>query len=351
MQANAPVRPITCNGDIVITVAGFYWKASQDGMEYAIENEVIGSDALTFNPQLNNLIDSKFKTPNFDWDFGFKAGLAYNSPCDGWDVGVLWTNFKKGAKGHIEAEFDDNHTLLPLWSGYQYPNAGQAPILFATDIETFWKLDLNLIDITLGREYWTSKFLSLRPHVGLRISFIDQRFEIEYKGGSFNDPGMQLNFNDWVKLDNDFKGVGLRSGLDTVWRLGCGWGIYGDLALSIVYGKFSVDHDEMLRDANSPFSKTKILETKDNFRSSRGMFDMGLGIQWASLLCDCQYGLRFSLGWEQHLFFHQNQLWRVMRIGGANSAELLNPTGENVFHQRRGTLGTQGWTLTGNLSF
>nr|NGX27179.1 hypothetical protein [Chlamydiota bacterium] len=84
MQANAPVRPITCNGDIVITVAGFYWKASQDGMEYAIENEVIGSDALTFNPQLNNLIDSKFKTPNFDWDFGFKAGLAYNSPCDGW---------------------------------------------------------------------------------------------------------------------------------------------------------------------------------------------------------------------------------------------------------------------------
>nr|NGX26567.1 hypothetical protein [Chlamydiota bacterium] len=40
-------------------------------------------------------------------------------------------------------------------------------------------------------------------------------------------------------------------------------------------------------------------------------------------------------------FFHQNQLWRVVRIGDTANA----PSGQNVFHQRRGTLDTQGWTL------
>ena len=350
-QVNAPVRPITCNGDFVITVAGFYWKAEQDGMAYAINNEITGTDALSGNAELSNLIDAQYKNPNFKWDFGFKAGFAYNSACDGWDIGILWTYFREGAKGHVEAEFDDNHALLPIWSQFQYPNAGQAPFLFATDIETFYRLHLNLIDIPLGREFWTSKRLSFRPHVGLRISFIDQKFEIEHKGGSWSDPGLQIDVNDIVNLDNDYKGVGLRSGFDTVWHFGCGWGLYGNFALSVIYGKFTVDHDESLRDADSPFSKHKILETKDSFRASRGMLDMGLGIEWESLLCDCQYGLKFSLGWEQHLFFHQNQLWRVVRIGGANGSGLFNNSGENVYHQRRGTLGTQGWTLTGNFAF
>nr|NGX47543.1 hypothetical protein [Chlamydiota bacterium] len=37
---NAAVRPRTCNGDWVITVAGFYWNSHQDGMEYAVESKV-----------------------------------------------------------------------------------------------------------------------------------------------------------------------------------------------------------------------------------------------------------------------------------------------------------------------
>jgi len=351
IMANAPVRPLTCNGDFEVTVAGLYWRANQDGMEYAIDNEITGSDALTVNAQLNNLIESEYKTPAFQWDFGFKFGLGYNSACDGWDFGVLWTWFQNSANTHIDAQAENNHTLLPLWSAFQFPNAGQAPILFATDIESFWKLDLNLIDLDLGREFWASKYLSLRPHVGLRIANIDQKFEIEHKGGSWNDPGLQLSFNDWVDLDNDFKGVGIRSGFDTVWNFGCGWALYGDFALAIVYGRFSLDHDETLRQVEAPFSKTKIFETNESFRASRAMLDMGLGIRWAGMICDCQYGLSFSLAWEQHLFFHQNQLWRVARIGGTNGTGIFNDSGDNVFHQRRGTLGTQGLTLTGAFSF
>ncbi|NGX59177.1 MAG: hypothetical protein KR126chlam3_00324 [Chlamydiae bacterium] len=153
-------------------------------------------------------------------------------------------------------------------------------IVFASDIETHWKLQLNLIDIELGREYWTSKYLSFRPFVGLRIAFIEQNFEIQHKGGSWGFTFTNgFPSNDKVDLENDFKGVGLRTGFDTTWQFGCGWGLYGNFAASIIYGRFSLDHDEETRLASSPFDKTKILETEESFHASRGMLDLALGIQ------------------------------------------------------------------------
>ncbi len=357
--ANAPVRPHTCNGDWVISVAGFYWNAHQDGMEYAIDDHVknpktSGGDApVSRIEQLNNIIDADYETPNFDWDFGFKVGLGYNTPCDGWDFGVTWTWYRGKANDHIEAEADDNHTLLPLWSAFS-PAGGS--LVYATDIETHWKLQLNLVDIELGREYWTSKYLSLRPFVGLRIAYIKQDFEIQHKGGAFSADTTQTDlqdaFNNEVDLDNNFKGVGVRAGFDTVWNFGCGWGIYGNFAAAIVYGRFDLDHDEEIRRAVSPHDKIKVLETKESFRASRGIVDLALGIQWRSLFCDCQYGFTIQLGWEHHIFFHQNQMWRVNRIGDIlNSSGLPNDTGENVFFQRRGTLEVQGVTLRVQFEF
>jgi len=355
---NPAVRPRTCNGDFVIEVAGFYWNAHQDGMEYAVENHVQNPGPEPTAPplELNNLINAEYKTPDFDWDFGFKAGIGYNSACDGWDLGILWTWYKGKASDQVQAEGDDNRTLLPLWSAYA-PQQGTP--LYATDIETQWNLELNMIDLTLGREFWNSKRLTLRPHIGLRIARINQSYEIEHKGGSWSantnagNPDVQVAYNDFVDLDNNFKGVGIRAGLDSTWNFGCGWGLYGNFAASIVYGRFSLDHDETLRLVETPFSKCKILETKESFRASRAMLDLGLGLQWSTLFCGCQYGFTFQLGWENHMFFNQNQLWRVARSevdfvpAGMGFLDLDNPnnTGENIFYQRRGDLDTQGWTL------
>jgi len=350
---NPAVRPRTCNGDFVIEIAGFYWNAHQDGMEYAIENHVQAPTFIRDEFELNNLINAEYQTPGFGWDFGFKAGVGYNSACDGWDFGITWTWYKGKANDQVEAEFSDNQSLLPLWSAFM-PRMG-SPIS-AYEIETHWSLQLNLIDLELGREFWTSKYVTLHPHVGLRFASLKQNYELQHKGGSWQPydetAGDYVALNDQVDLDNNFKGVGIRAGLDSVWNLSCGWGIFGNFAASIVYGKFSIDHDEVLRQAESPFSKTKILETKDHFRASRAMLDLELGVQWSTLVCGCQYGLTVQLGWENHMFFNQNQLWRVAR-GAAETDTGVDPNlkGENVFSQRRGNLDTQGWTLRFKFEF
>lgn len=355
---NAPVNPVTCDGDVFIDVAAFYWKAHQDGLEYAIDNHVTnpfeGSGVVGDLGDLNNLIDAQYKSPDFKGDFGFKLGIGYASACDGWDFGVLWTWYQGKANSHLEAEFDDNHSLIPLWSAFQSVTGTS---LVANDIRTNWKLKLNLADLELGRMFWTSHLLSIRPFVGLRIAYIDQKFEIQQNGSSYGDIintfplVFQSAVKNFIELKNEFHGAGLRSGLGSTWNLGCGWTLYGDFAASLVYGTFNVDHDESNRLATTPHTKTKVLDSSECFHTSRAMLDLGLGLQWSTIFCDCKYALSAALGWEQHLFFHQNQLWRVMRSGGEIAAFLPNPSGENVFKQSRGTLDTQGVTLALKFKF
>ena len=149
--------------------------------------------------------------------------------------------------------------------------------------------------------------------------------------------------NNEVNMRNDFHGVGARGGFNTVWNFGKGISLFGNMAMSLVYGQFKVKHDEWNRQNLSPHAKTRILETEDHFRATRAMTDLALGLQWSTPFGQqCQYGFTLGLAWEHHLFFDQNQLWRVNRINPARSVTLH----ENAYYQRRGDLDTQGCTLT-----
>lgn len=344
---NAPVRPYTCNGDFTATVAGFYWNAHQEGLTYAIETEV----SPNFFDR-DRLIDAKYKNPSAKWDFGFKVGIGYNTTCDGWDVGILWTRYRGRAFSHDEAEPDDHKILLSLWSNFGGLEVIQGETIFselpifANDIETAWELNLNLIDLEIGREYWSGKRLSLRPFIGLRVGFIKQEFDIEQRGGSFNVE----EFNDiefiivpninFIDMKNYYKGVGIRGGLESTWRIGCGWELYGNVAFSLLYGRFDIEQDEENRTVTAPFTKEKILETEDSFRASRLIGDFILGVQWSTIFCECQYGITARIAWENHLFVNQNQLWRVTK-----SLVTFDDFG-NTYVRTRGDLDTQGWTLT-----
>ena len=150
-------------------------------------------------------------------------------------------------------------------------------------------------------------------------------------------------------MRNDFRGIGARGGFNTIWNIGKGFALTGNTAISIVYGRFKVKHDEWNRQAVTPFGKTRVLETENHFRASRAMTDLDLGIQWSNPFgMQCQYNFIIGIAREHHMFFDQNQLWRVNRIGDNSMGQIA---GENAYYQRRGDLDTQGWTLTLQFEF
>jgi len=314
-------------------------------MEYAVESDVESASQTS----RYNIVNGDYKNPDFKWEWGFKVGLGYNSACDVWDVGIVWTRYRGKASSDDSTDSDDNKTLLPIWSNQA---TSMAP-LFASGIDTNWRLDLDLVDLELGREFWVGRRLSLRPHVGLRIAYLKQDYTIDHKGGSWlagNNSllpplpdGPPQDQNNEVDINNDFKSIGVRSGFDTVWNLGCGFAFTGNMAFSILYGRFSVDHDEDDTQATDPFSKTRIFEADESFRTSVKATDLALGFQWSTLFCDCAYGFTVGIAWEHHLFENQNQMWRVSKALADNMSTKYR---SNNFNQQRGDLSTQGWTLT-----
>jgi hypothetical protein len=330
VAGNPAVRPKTCNGDFVLTVAGFYWTAHQDGLEYAVE-----TNSSPANNGSVNIFNGDFKKPHSHWRPGFKLGVGYNSSCDGWDVNLLWTHLKARASSDVDAD-EGTNAIIPLFSAFADPTGGQ---LNATFAKGKWSLKFDVVDLELGREFWVSKYLTLRPNIGLRFARLDQDYDVFYSGGSFG------TLHDQNDLDNNFKGIGPRAGLDTVWHLRCGFSLFGNAAFSILYGRFHVREDEQTSLAVSPFTSTTLLSAKERFHTSKGALDLILGVQYETMFCDCRYGFVIGLAWENHLFFNQNHLWRINRV-----AQTATPgTGENVFFKTSGDLSTQGVTL--NLRF
>ena len=261
------------------------WQSSESSLDYAIESD-----------STSTIKHGRVKNPDFSWDWGFRLGLGYKMPHDKWDVFVNYTYVHAHAERH---HTNPDHVVFPLW-GTSFGNT--APIIYADTAEARWHANLNMADLELGRNCNVSKWLAIRPFMGVRGLVINQNYQVNYKGGTFA-PGD----DDQNHLHNDFWGVGIRMGADTLWGLGCGFGIYGDGSASLLSGHFDVHERERLEHAG--LTKMSVSRNFDNIVVAA---DIAMGLQWDLMFNDdrCHFGVKF--GWEFDMFFDQNQLFNFL---------------------------------------
>jgi hypothetical protein len=169
---NPPARPVVKDGvDLFITGEVLVWKAHQDDMAYAVE--------LDATPVNNGFNEGRAKHWSGKWAAGFRLGLGYNMPHDGWDLNLMWTRFytsHRASNDCGDCGCSDTGFFQPIFLPKDYSHTASTPT-FATEAESKkWKLNLNMVDLEMGREFFVSKWLTLRPHVGLRGAWIHQRF-------------------------------------------------------------------------------------------------------------------------------------------------------------------------------
>ena len=129
--------------------------------------------------------------------------------------------------------------------------------------------------------------------------------DVDYQGGIFYvailQPGISLNGTDEIKMKNNFWGLGPRIGFDPKFNLGGGWSIYGDAAISGLYGIFSIKQEEI-------FLSTTRYDNHEHLDRFRWIGDFAAGIGWEKPLSDDCYAISLKLGWEYHIFWHQMEL-------------------------------------------
>lgn len=267
-----------------VDVEALYWHSNMDCLDYGITSK-----------SSTSIDDGHVKQPDFQWDWGFRFGMGYKLPHDRWELFGRYTYVHGKAHGHAG---DSDRVVFPSWA----TNFGTAPIspFFAASARVHWQVNLNMGDIELGRTCNVGRWLTIRPFMGVRALFIDQNYKVEYKGGSIAPGG-----EDKVHLDSDFWGVGARMGADTLWGLGLGFSIYGNVSAALLSGHFDVHEHEKRKDVD-------IMQIKRDVNNVVVTADFALGLQWDYMLSRDRYHLGFKFGWEFDMFFDQNQLFNFL---------------------------------------
>ncbi len=330
----------TSNGWI-FDVEPFYWQSHLDDAEVAVSNEAFttGSSPTT----ASRFTDATYEHLKFKWDAGVKVGVGGYFDHDEWDVFVQWTHFHNNAHKNINNTLSSPTpaTLFTTWSALEVDTL--AGNLTAQGVDADWSLNLDLLDAELGRMFFAGKWLTVRPHVGLRGGWIRQKFNIDYLNLSGAGGTTTAITTEDINMKNKFTGLGVRAGVDTEWHSGCGWCLYGNGAVSILYGFYKNTQSETMGPDEFATPSTIILGTTDSFRDSKAITDLALGICYSpEISCMCP-STRFtiSLGWEHHMFFNQFQLKRV----ATENPSATPGTNYTTYVREPSDLSTQGWTL------
>lgn len=284
-----------------------FWRADEDGLEYVSTGH-------------------RLHRPHTKWSPGFKLGVGYTfGNQDFWDIFLRWTFFQTHEQGH------EHGSLKSWWSPTMLGPT-------ATSASSKWRLHYNTLDLELGRDYFISKTLAIRPHVGLRGALIRQHYNAHYKGvfADITPSTIPTRFD----AKNNFGGAGVRAGAQLSWHFTRDWSVIGSLAGSLLWGHFDVD-EELKGIVDAAPSHQDI--DQDLSRVAPNL-EASLGFQWETFFSKDRYRVAISLAYEFTEWFSQNQMTR---------SELIDGNGQSATHFDRiqGDLGLQGGTLEVRFDF
>ncbi|MBS0605643.1 MAG: hypothetical protein JSR57_01725 [Verrucomicrobia bacterium] len=307
---NSPNRPMAKNGwNLWVRGDALYWRASEDNLFYAYSGNDIGGSR-----------NRKALMVDFDWEWGFRLGMGYTIPRDKWDLSLYWTRFHTSSHSSFSINPPEEFLFINWWEINLLGNVGNS-----TSASGHWKADLDQLDLSLGREFFVGRRLTVRPHAGIRSAWIDQHLTSTFQ----TTTGSTV-----TRMKNDFWGLGFFAGLDTRWMLSNSWHIFANGDLALLYGNFDILE-------KGKVNGTLNFSYDESFHAGRAVADLQAGLCWSHSFCKDRYALTFRAGYEYHLYPNQNQL--PLDVGNSSFLTTLNAVD--------GDLAYQGLFLSGQWDF
>ncbi len=285
------------------------WTAREDNMGYAFPFSNVFSE--------NPLVKSKIAHPDWEWSSGFRVGAGLNFKYDGWDTCLNYTWFHpENSKDSISSK-NPEISLFPAWDIF----LGVSPL---SNAKTRWKLKFDTLDWELGRNFFISRSLALRPFAGLKTLWMQQKHKIAFESSS-DSSSMKNHLDSW--------GIGIRLGVDSIWYLyQKNLSIVADVALSALWTCYEISQKQHVSEIGTLFY------AKDSYHSIKPVIEGMLGMQWESWFCNDAHKFSLRAAWEEQVWINQNQLPELLHIGPS-------------FKARGGDLFLQGLTLRARVDF
>lgn len=278
--------------DAFVTAEFIYWTAREDQLDFAI-----------FEPiQDGTTLAGRGKVASPDWNFepGFKVGVGLLYEHDGWDLYVNYTWLRvRNTRESLRVEDPQTQRITPIGDSASFAGLNQ-PILFAS---ANWELDFNALDAELGRNFFISRCLKLRPHFGLKGTWQDQNFLVVGRDET-------LESEDVNKLH--YWGIGIRAGLDTTWHFNQCFSLVGEVAVTALWENFEVDRKSgFLPQQGGVFIPALLLYVENDFYTLKPILEFFLGLRYETWFCCDSYHISLEGGWELQWWNQQNQFFQL----------------------------------------
>lgn len=286
--------PRVRNGmDLYISADFIYWTARLDTLTYA----------KTGRASIQNVEQAKkgnVLSVDWSWDPGFKAGLGW-SFCHGcWDMNLQYTWFytNVGDKKH-------STSLLPSYDVLPF-DLQQNQITF-TRAHAHFDLHYQVGDLELGRNYYVSRTLKLRPFIGMKGTWQKQDYNVHYDA----IPITQLNalFNFRAKFDQALWGLGMRSGINTSWQFSKYIGLYGNMAFTGIWLHYDIDRKDtfeaIVAQPDPRTTEATTFNVQDRLRIIKPAMEFALGLRGEGYFSCGRYHILAQVGWECQIWPNQ----------------------------------------------
>jgi hypothetical protein len=294
-----------CPWDFWIDLSFTYWDAEQEGLDLAISSRsVIDGDSATSNsPDSGKFLfqDTQFKP-------GFKVGIGMDLEHDAWSGFAEYTWFRSTTNTHQSAPADPAGDT-PVWnlSNWFVKDSTTSNITsIASNINSKWRLRMDLLDAGLIRPYYQGTHLIVAPFGGLRGQWIRQNLSIT---GDFPTSNVTPDLTATSSNKSNSWAVGPRAGCLGKWHLGWGIRLEGDVAASLVFTRYtSVKHSE----GATTLTASPVAASLKNYNCLRAVNEMNLGLGWGSYF-DCRnYHFDLLATYDFQVFWNQNVLRQLV---------------------------------------
>ncbi len=265
------------------TVDFLYWRPWQDDMVYA----------LLQLPESNGTGNIKIAELDYEWSPGFRLGLGYNLPYDGWDIGLAWTWYQTSASSHLSST---DPSIVPV---LLTPPVGSLREV-TKKASSHWSLHFNVLDFQIGRHFFESKRFSLRPAVGLKTAWIHEKWKTSY-GDLFEDDFIKATKSVFLCIVKDWS-IGPEVGINGKWHVGGQWSILGDVGGAILYHYYDLKSEKSDFDLMGEAQGGAV---KRNIQPIQPMVQLALGLGWGK--CFGKQALELSAAYEFQYWWNESQ--------------------------------------------
>ncbi len=307
-----PTHEITPNGgpcvkegaNFYVTADFTYWTAREDNLEFAVTE----GTSSAFGEAPPSRKGHVFR-PETRWRPGFKVGAGHDFCYDGWDIYAEYTWY------HLRntRESANATSSLVVADAYWFVNIPTNPAISTyASADAAWFLNFNVVDFELGRNFYVSPRLMLRPFVGLKGTWQKQTLKVD-----FENPNTVFSMKNRMKI----WGIGILAGLESSWHLSRAFSVFGNLALSALWEQFKVNRfDQDLTESID--LRVSHLNVMDRFHIVRPVIEWMLGLRWETWFSCDAYHFAIEGGWEEQVWFAQNKFIRVPGCASSNEGDL-----------------------------